>query len=157
MKEYFQALLEGADDLVILNYKGRVVKDLKHSKSRFHERFPGIPDSKYFDILKKGIDTIMDVFKDNGGKYVVVNKKSNIAIQLDWRKEKFSDSKTNHGFTATTLDYLQHKNMLQYDTKIFVEQLLPDLEETLYLEDCPNYKMLVKGGQQYRTFIVIEV
>jgi hypothetical protein len=160
----------------IFSYKGRNVFDIDHSIVRFQERFPNLKDENWKKVCEDGIDLILDVFKDSSNKYIIISRSKNIAIQLEWRKDKKSKDNKNHGFTATTLDAIEHKRELQNDRKIFVEEIKKYnlekwfntksykkmIESTGYLgvkldEECENYLIYIKEGQMYKDFEVIEV
>lgn len=159
----------------VFSYKNRNVFDINHSIERFHERFPNLKDEEWKRILTDGIDKILDVFKDSSNKYLIISKSKNVAIQLDWRKDKHSKDNFNHGFSATTLDAEIHKRELQNDKKIFVEEIKKYklekwfkstdykemLKETGYLEiklkECPGYKIYIKEGKLFRNFKIIKV
>lgn len=157
-------------------YKGRHIGDSEHSIERFEQRFPDEDISKWKEIVEKGIDIILDVFKDSEGKYILVNKKTDIAIQFDWRKDKYRNDGKNHGFSATTLSFTDHQRVLKMDTKLFIEKIKREkLEESfvsakyknmikeknfymsINLLECDDYKIYIHKGQVRRNFNVIEV
>jgi len=160
---------------IIHTYRDRKVFDINHSVSRFESRFPELDIADYFKALNEGIDIILDVFKDNKNRYMIISKSKQFAIQLTWEAEQRSNSKVNQGFTATTLDYNTQKEMLRGDLKIFVERMKKDnikiwfkeqdeakfLKEVGYysikIEECNDYTVYVKEGEIVRNFVMIEV
>lgn len=150
----------------LFTYKGRKIADTDHTISQFNKRFPEYTFEDWKEIIEKGIDTILDVFKDNSAKYVIISKSKNIAIQVEWRKDNKYNDKKNHAFSATTLDYKIQKRVIQGDTKLFVENFEKfSLKESIkdigyyaiYLEECKGYKVYIKEGKIYRNFISIEI
>lgn len=161
----------------IFTYRNRRVADTEHSIARFNERFPHLKLSAWKRIVAKGIDTILDVFNDATGKYIIVSKKTDVAVQLHWRKDNKNDDGFNHGYSATTLNRYDHDKTLKMDTKVFVEEIkkyglencflsesYEDMvkEKNYYIdvklnEECPDYKIYMKEGKIYRNFEIIEV
>jgi hypothetical protein len=159
----------------ILTYKDRNIYDTDHSISRFKERFSELDIKVYYKVLKEGIDVILDVFKDSKGKYIIVSKATNVAIQLEWRLNNKSNSKINHGFTASTLDYKTQKDPIKGDMKLFVENYKKDkmerffetkeykqmIKETGYyyikIPECEGYKIYIHEGKRKRNFKIIKV
>jgi hypothetical protein len=160
----------------LFTHQGRNVFDIEHSMDRFHERFPDLSDEDWNRIMQKGIDFVLDLFKDSIGKYIFVSKKNDVAIQVDWRIDNKSNNNLNHAFTSTTLEYSVHKNMLRADTKLFVEEIkkyhLEEgfisksyknmLKETNFyldikLEENKDYKIYIHKGKIYKNFEVIEI
>lgn len=174
MKKYKDELKEYYNELFI--YRGRHICDTNHSIERFHERFPNEPIETWETLIKKGIDVIFDIMKDSEGKYVIVSRVKDIAIQLDWRKDKKNSDKKNHGFSASTLQFSKHQRMLQGDTRLFVEQIKKySLEESfkstsynnmikeknfyldIKIDECPDYKIYIHEGKIHKNFKVIEI
>lgn len=158
---------------IILRYRQRRVFDTNHSIARFNERFPKLHISEYERILRDGIDTILDVFKDKSAKYIVTSRSKDVAIQLEWRRDSHEpDDKTNQGFTATTLNIHDHDKILKQDTKFFVELLMRDypnlyesenhvIDTTGYiqeeLEEGSGLKVSMHFGKIGKNFEIIEV
>ncbi len=174
MKKWKSQLQEYS--LKIFSYKGRNVWDTNHSVSQFLKRLPEYKIKDWEEVCKKGIDTILNTFKDSAAKFIIISKSKNIAIQLHWRKDEKNNDGNNHGFTATTLDYKTQKKVMKNDTKIFVEEIKKHklehcfessnykemVKEIGYMEvklikNCPDYKVYIKEGKMYRNFKVIEV
>ncbi len=162
--------------LSILNYKNRYVYDLGQSFACYEQRFPGLTRADYDKTLKQGIDTILDVFKDSRGKYIIISKSKKFGIQLDWQRDSFNtEDRRNHGYTATTLDSETQMEVYRHDTKIFVEDFEKHgiaqwfettdiekmIEQTGYyaieISECPGYKRYIKEGKLYANFEIIEV
>jgi hypothetical protein len=114
-KEYFKK---------VLNYKGRNIYDTEHSIERFKERMPGLDLNIYYTALKQGIDKILKDYKDERNQFIVASEKYGFGIQIDWRSDlKNPKDKTNHGYSATTLDPKENKLYTKNDKKLFVEQV----------------------------------
>lgn len=173
MKKYKSQLKEFSKKL--FNYKGRNIFDVNHSIERFHERFPDLSLLDWEKVCKDGINVILDVFRDSAGKYIIVSNSTNIAIQMEWRKDIKSNDKKNHGFTATTLDYRIQKREIQGDRKLFVEKIKKyNLEEefaaslakknssdnnviSIKIKECDEYCIYLYEGIITKNFKVIEV
>jgi hypothetical protein len=169
----YQPLLETFKK--VYTYRDRDVFDTEHSVSRFEERFPLLTIKDYEKSLQEGIDIILDIFKDSSRKYMVISKSKQFGIQIDWRKDIKSSSKTNHGFSATTLDYETQKQMIKGDTKVFVESFKKNKVENWFnskdyktifkeigyyampIQECRGYEVYVREGKVYQNFTVIEV
>jgi len=160
----------------IFTYRDRNISDTEHSIERFNERFPKLKLSTWKRVVSKGIDIIIDTFKDSSGKYLIVNKATKVIVQLEWRKDTKSKDGKNHGFSATTLHYDLHKKELKKDTKLFVEDFKKHNLESWFdndisykkmiedigyydvkLQECPDYKTYIKEGKMYRNFKIIEI
>jgi hypothetical protein len=174
MKKYKSQLKEFSKKL--FTYKGRNIFDTYHSIDRFHERFPDLSIETWEKVCENGMDVILDVFRDSIGKYIIVSNSTNMAIQLEWRKDKNKSSdKKNHGFTATTLDYRIQKIEIQGDRKLFVEKIKKyGLEEefaaylakknasdnnslSINVKDCEGYYSCLYEGMIIKNFEIIEV
>ena len=167
IKEYFRTLFK---------YRNRKINDINHSLDRFNERFPQYTFADYKKVIEKGVDIILDIFKDSVNKYLIISKSTDIAVQLEWRKDKKFKDNINHGFTATTLNSRIHKQLLQKDKKIFVEDFKKFnvykwfehkenkkmIKEIGYYainldKDCEDYKIYLKEGEVHTNFKIIEV
>jgi hypothetical protein len=159
----------------LFTYKGRNFFDIEHSIDRFKERFPEYTIEDYITVAHRGIDLILDLFKDSKGKYIIVSKSKYISLQIEWRLDKKGNDRKNHGFSATTLDYRIHKKEMKGDTKLFVEDYKKHklecgfyttdykqmIKETGYydikIKECPDYKVYIKEGKIYKNFTIIEI
>jgi len=155
LKEYYKELF---------SYKGRKIADIEHSVSQFRVRHPGRSIEEWKKVIEDGIDVILDVFNDSAGKYIIISKSKNIAVQLEWRLDNKYNDKKNHGFTATTLNYDTQKKVIQNDTKLFVEDFKKyNIEENIKdvgyytIDICKNYKIYIKEGKINRNFEIIKV
>ena len=173
MKKYKPQLKEFSTKL--FSYKGRNIFDINHSIERFHERLPGLTLDVWENVCKDGIDTILDIFRDSSGKYIIVSNSTNIAIQLEWRKDKKKNDGKNHGFTATTLDYEIQKKEIKGDRKLFVEIIKKHKIEgefaasiakknsqdnntlSIKINECDGYYVYLYEGIITKNFNVIEV
>jgi hypothetical protein len=160
----------------LLSYKGRNIFDTYHSIEQFNDRFPDYDYEDWKEVCRNGIDKIIDIFKDSSKKYIIISKSTDIAIQMEWRKDKKSNDNKNHGFTATTLDYVTQKKATQNDTKLFVEEIkkynlekwfeTSDYKEMIekigylgikIINECPEYEIYIKEEAILRNFEIVEV
>lgn len=167
LKEYFKK---------VLTFKGYNIFDTDHSVVRYKERV-GDDISLYEDLLKKGIDWIIDNKKTKvEDRYVWYSKEKGFGIQIHWRKDRKMN--TFAGFSATTLSDNEMKVLTQNDKKIFLENIqkqgyslkeAKDIVDKGYARyefdkglkeemDLIFYDMFVDGGPEvYKTFELIEL
>jgi len=104
----------------ILSYKNHKIFDVEHSVERYKERIP-IPDiPAYYNLLKKGINWIIERNKEyEEDRYIFISRKHGFGIQVHWREDRFS--KEFNGYSATTFSNDEMNFFTKADKEVFLE------------------------------------
>jgi len=177
MKRYQKKFEESF--IKVLEYKGHTVFDTKHSVEEFKNWFPTLSMEHYRNGLRRGINEILEKYKDTVGNYIFRSKKYGYGIQVEWRYDR-NDTKERgpkHGYSATTLGKDETKFFTRKDITLFVEEIKahgvinlkedisfsPDIKEVAYFrlennnEDMIGYDIFIENGEIFRTFDIIEI
>lgn len=183
MLHRYKPLILKETNVIVLRYKGRIIRDTLHSVIEFKRQFPKLSMSDYTKGLKEGIDKILSEYNDEKNFYIIRSKKHGFGIQLDWDYDRYDYNEKGpfHGRTATTLGKDETKFYTHNDITIFVEQIkkygVSRLnEDIIHYDNVPlneiayfklEYPQKIKGismydvfmeeGNIYRTFDIIEV
>jgi hypothetical protein len=106
----------------VIEYQDYVIFDMEHSIDRYKERISK-DLTNYYNLLKKSIDWIIKNNNENiENRYIFLSFKHGFGIQVEWRKDRYSDGMA--GFSATTFSKDEMKFVKYKDIQVFIENLM---------------------------------
>lgn len=103
-------------------FEGVACFDAEHALEQFHSRFPKLNINIFYEVLSDGIEKIKRVFKLKYNYYMIVSFKTNMKIQVEIRKDRYTSATI--GVIATVLHRAEHSINTHNDQEVYVEQII---------------------------------
>ncbi len=133
---------------VLGEFEGIACFDTEHAVEQFHNRFPKLSINTFYEVLSDGMEKIKRVFKLKYNHYMIVSFKTNVKIQIEIRKDRYTPKTI--GAIATVLHRSEQPKNIHNDQEVYIEQIINEfgnksseytMEDSLGI-DITNYNFI---------------